>query len=62
MLVTEQPATAAVTKKLFSVEYLVISDKNSKVLLSTHDYIEAKSLSSKIVQAGGSSTVFKSIK
>jgi ABC-type nitrate/sulfonate/bicarbonate transport system ATPase subunit len=44
------------------VEYLVISDKNSKVLLSTHDYIEAKALSSKIAQAGGSSTVFKSIR
>jgi hypothetical protein len=44
------------------VEYLVISDKNSKVLLSTHDYIEAKSLAAKIAQAGGSSTVFKSIR
>jgi hypothetical protein len=61
MLVTEQPATAE-TKKLPSTEYLVISDKNSKVLLSTHDYIEAKALSSKIAQAGGSSTIFKSIK
>lgn len=43
-------------------EYLVISDTNSKVLLSTENYQEAKALSSKIAQAGGSSTIFKAIK
>lgn len=43
-------------------EYLVISDINSKVLLSTNSYQEAKSLSSKIAQAGGASTIFKAIK
>lgn len=45
-----------------SQEYLVVSDTNSKVLLSTTNYQEAKSLSSKIAQTGGSSTIFKAIK
>lgn len=50
------------TKPKKDVEYLVVSDTNSKVLLSTTSYTEAKALCSKIAQAGGSSTIFKSIK
>ena len=44
------------------IEYLVISDKNSKVLLSTTNWYEAVKLAGKIRQAGGGCTIFKSTK
>jgi hypothetical protein len=45
------------------VEYLVVSDISpSKVILSTPDYKEAKKLASRIRAAGGSVTLFKSLK
>lgn len=43
-------------------EYIVVSDKNSKVLLSTEDYYEALKFANKIRQAGGAVTIFKSMK
>lgn len=49
-------------KESKSLEYLVVSDTNSKVLLSTSSYQEAKRLASQISQAGGACTIFKSIK
>jgi hypothetical protein len=43
-------------------EYLVVSDKNSKILLSTTDWYEAVRLAAKIRHAGGGCTIFKSTK
>lgn len=43
-------------------EYLVVSDKNSKVLLSTPNYQEARKLRNKITAAGGSASIFRSMK
>jgi hypothetical protein len=43
-------------------EYIVVSDKNSKVLLSTTDYQEARKLVNRIASAGGSATLFRSMK
>lgn len=43
-------------------EYIVVSDKNSKVLLSTIDYYEALKFANKVRQAGGEVTLFKSMK
>ena len=42
-------------------EYIVVSDKNSKVLLSTTNYYEAKKLLNKIRSAGGEATLFRSM-
>lgn len=44
------------------IEYLVVSDMKSEVLLSTLNYQEARRLASQIRKAGGSCTIFKSIK
>jgi hypothetical protein len=43
-------------------EYLVVSDKNSKVILSTTDYKETVRMANMIRAAGGEVTVFKSLK
>lgn len=43
-------------------EYLVVSDKNSKVILSTTEYREAVRMANLIRAAGGEVTVFKSLK
>ncbi len=43
-------------------EYLVVSDTNSKVVLSTQEYREAVRLANLIRSAGGQVTVFKSLK
>lgn len=43
-------------------EYLVVSDQNSKVLLSTTDWYKALRLANKIRAAGGGCTIFKSTK
>ena len=44
------------------MEYLVVSDTNSKILLSTVDWYEAERLAHKIRNAGGQCTIFKSTK
>lgn len=43
-------------------EYLVVSDTNSKVILSTLEYREAVKMANLIRSAGGDVTVFKSLK
>ena len=43
-------------------EYVVISDKNSKVLLSTLNWGEAVRLANKCRAAGGCVTIFKRTK
>lgn len=43
-------------------EYLVVADKNSKVILSTTEYREAVRMANLIRAAGGEVTVFKSLK
>lgn len=40
-------------------EYVVISDVNSKVLLSTPDYYEARKLLNRIAHSGGAASLFK---
>lgn len=44
------------------IEYLVVSDTNSKVLMSTPDWYQAVKLAHKIRSAGGQCTIFKSTK
>lgn len=44
------------------VEYLVVSDKNSEVILSSEDLGECRKLANKIRKCGGEVTLFKSIK
>ncbi len=44
------------------IEYVVVGDVNSKVLLSTTNWYAAVKLANKIRQAGGSCTIFKSTK
>jgi hypothetical protein len=41
-------------------EYIVVSDTNSKVLLSTANWYEAVKLAHKIRNAGGQCTIFRS--
>jgi hypothetical protein len=43
-------------------EYLVVSDKNSEVILSSEDLGECRKLANKIRKCGGEVTTFKSIK
>lgn len=43
-------------------EYIVVSDKTSKVLLSTLDYYEAVRMVNLIRRGGGEVTLFKSTK
>jgi hypothetical protein len=40
-------------------EYIVVSDTNSKILLSTTNWYEAVKLANKIRHAGGQVTIFK---
>lgn len=42
------------------IEYLVVGDKDSKILKSTTDYHEAKRLANLIRRGGGEVTIFKS--
>lgn len=42
-------------------EYLVVADKNSKILLSTLDYYEAVKLQNLIRRGGGEVTLFRSL-
>ncbi len=42
-------------------EYIVVSDNQSEVLLSTHNRYEAQKFAGKIRRAGGSVTVFKAL-
>lgn len=42
-------------------EYLVVSDKNSKVLKSTQNYYEAVRLANIIRRGGGEVTIFRAI-
>jgi len=46
----------------WDTEYLLVSDKDSQVLKSSHDYQEVKTLATLIRKAGGEVTVFKSTK
>ncbi len=43
------------------IEYLVVSDRNSAVLLSTENRGEALDLLRKIEEAGGTATLFRSV-
>ncbi len=43
-------------------EYLVVSDRDSKILLSTLDYYEAVRTANLIRRGGGEVTIFKSTK
>lgn len=43
-------------------EYLVVTDKTSKILLSTRDWNEALRLANLIRRGGGEVTIFKSTK
>jgi len=43
-----------------TVEYLVVTDKDSKILLSTLNYYEAVKMANLIRRGGGEVTVFKS--
>ena len=40
-------------------EYLVVSDTNSKILLSTTNYYEARKLLNLLARAGGQASLFK---
>ena len=42
-----------------SIEYLVVTDKTSKILKSTLNYNEAKRLANLIRRGGGEVTIFK---
>ena len=44
------------------MEYIVVSDRNSKVLLSTEDWREAKKLAEQCRASGGEVTIFNSTK
>ena len=44
------------------VEYIVVADKTSKVLLSTNNWNEAKRYANLIRRGGGEVTIFKSTK
>lgn len=44
------------------VEYLVVSDKNSEVILSSEDLGECRKLANKVRKCGGEVTLFKSLK
>lgn len=44
------------------LEYILVSDRDSKVLKSSTDYYEIKRLYNLIVKAGGEVTLFKAIK
>lgn len=43
-------------------EYLVVSDRDSKILMSTTDWYEAVKLANLIRRGGGEVTIFKSTK
>lgn len=43
------------------IEYIVVSDKNSVVLLSTTNRYEASKFANKVRKAGGEVTVFRSL-
>lgn len=43
-------------------EYLIVSDTNSKIILSTNDYKHAVKTLSMIRRAGGQVTLFKSLR
>ena len=43
-----------------ATEYLVVTDKDSKILLSTLDYYEAVKMANLMRRAGGEVTIFKS--
>lgn len=45
-----------------TVEYLVVSDKNSEVILSSENLGDCRKLATKIRKCGGEVTLFKSIK
>lgn len=46
----------------YEKEYIVVSDTNSKVLLSTTDHNKARKLANTCRASGGQVTVFKSTK
>ena len=56
------PETILDSDPTIPTEYLVVSDKNSKVILSTTVYKEAVRLANLVRAAGGEVTVFKSLK
>lgn len=44
------------------IEYLVVSDKTSEVILSSEDLGECRKLATKVRKCGGAVTIFKSLK
>ena len=50
------------TTSIKETEYIVVTDATSVILLSTTDYQAARRLASQCRKAGGSVTIFKSIK
>jgi hypothetical protein len=44
----------------WSAEYIVVSDTNSKVLMSSEKHNECKKFANRVRDAGGQCTVFKS--
>lgn len=61
-LVEHNDAAFKAFKKEVHKEYLVVSDKNSKVLLSSENLGACRKLLGKIREAGGSATLFKALK
>lgn len=48
--------------KLLPREYLLVTDKDSKILKSSLDYLELLRLANTIRRSGGEVTIFKSMK
>ncbi len=55
---TAEPAESWATE----LEYILVSDKNSKVLLSTTNFQEVRKLASLIRSANGECTIFRALK
>jgi hypothetical protein len=48
-------------EKKETIEYILVADKISKIILSTKDRKEAKMTANRIRQAGGEVTIFRSL-
>ena len=62
MKIDEELPPRQPAKAKLPTEYLLVSDKNSKVLLSTTNWVEVKKTAGLIRRGGGEVTVFKSTK
>ncbi len=50
------------TTSSLPIEYLLVSDTNSRVLKSSHDYNEICKLAAFVIASGGQVTIFRSLK